>query len=114
MPAEIVVVIEHQDTLSAAAALLVQEGRSEAGESAAHDDEVIVCIGLCARARPFGARPGHGMRDLERPRVTAAESRQCRRVAPVLRQQLERRQGTAGGDAQRHAAKEVPSRDIQL
>ena len=110
--AEIVVVVEHQDTRLRNGAP-VEPGGGESADAAAHDHEVVVFLDRLSVAHEAPPFAREGVRDFKGAGVLAAQPGQCRRIARRLGGDLRRRRQPAG-DGQGDAIEEIAPGDRHL
>ena len=65
MSAEVVMIVEHEDSLAVTVLLLPEQGRAESGNATAYDDQVVIVVGLAIGPAECRTLPRDSMSDLE-------------------------------------------------
>ena len=110
VPAEVVVIVENENTRSRARATIEPRGRQAADAGADHD-EVEALLDRQLIGGEAAARARLRVRGLERAVVLAAQPGERRRIGSGGRTQSLHRRGEAGSDGQGRSVEEVATRD---
>ena len=118
VPAEVIVIVEHQNPRLRADALAMEQGRRQPRDAAADDHQIIGLVGQRGRPGPGRSVPGQPVGHLERPGMAAAHAGKRRRIrcpfSTAERQQFPRGKRQACRYAKRNAINEITAGDVEL